>query len=218
MKREGFEDVVRPQGELLPILAGRAEQRADDRDGVGAREVGDDVAAARVGDPIDQLVHHLDHGVVQAQGRSGCECLGRQAAQPMVRVPLQAQQAVDHLVPQRTRRDALGEEVQAGRDLESGVPQHRTDQVVGEHFGSERSQRDRGLPLRRPEAGIDLCGSFLGVVGERRQVGVENACGSCTDGHDGLLRIELLRWPTDRKLGMGTVRLSGSDSTGHLPA
>ena len=47
---EGLEDVVGPERELLPVLAGRAEQRADDRDGVGARDVGDDVAAARVGD------------------------------------------------------------------------------------------------------------------------------------------------------------------------
>lgn len=33
-------------------------------DGVRSRDVGDDVTAARAGDLIDQLVHHVDHGVV----------------------------------------------------------------------------------------------------------------------------------------------------------
>ena len=75
---EGLEDVVGPRRELLPVFAGRAEQRADDRDGVRAREVGDDVAASVVGDPIDEIGHHVDHGVVQARNRSGGERLGAQ--------------------------------------------------------------------------------------------------------------------------------------------
>src|ERR1700738_3664059 len=37
---EGFEDVVRPQGKLLPVLAWRTEQRADDRDRVGPCDIG----------------------------------------------------------------------------------------------------------------------------------------------------------------------------------
>ena len=117
------------------------------------------------------------------------ERLGRQAAQPMVGVSLEAQQAVDHLVPQRTRSDALDEQIDAGRNLEPGVPKHGSDQVVGEHFGSERSQRDRCLPLRVPRRGRSR-GSFLGVVCERRKIGVENACGSGTYGHDGLLSAD----------------------------
>jgi hypothetical protein len=32
---EGFEDVVGPESELLPVFAGRAKQGADDGDGVG---------------------------------------------------------------------------------------------------------------------------------------------------------------------------------------
>jgi hypothetical protein len=75
---ERFEDVVGPQRKLLPVLAGRAEQRADDRDGVGARKIRDDVAAARASNLIDETVHHVDHGVVQGRDRSGGERLGTQ--------------------------------------------------------------------------------------------------------------------------------------------
>jgi hypothetical protein len=144
---------------------------------------------ARVGDAIDQPVHHLDHGVVQAQGGSGGECLGGQTAQPMVRIAFQTQQAVDHLVPQRTRSNALHKKIHAGRDLEPGVPQHRTDQMVGEHFGPVRTERDGAQLLGRLDAGINLRGGFVLLIGERWQISIENACGSGTDGHRSLLGV-----------------------------
>ena len=75
-----LKDVVGPRREPLPVFAGCAEQRADDRDGVGARDVGDDVTVAAVGDLVDQIVHHVDHGVVQARNRSRGERLGAQPA------------------------------------------------------------------------------------------------------------------------------------------
>ena len=77
---EGFEDVVRPRRELLPVFAGRAEQRADDGDGVGPREVGDDVTAPGIDDLVDEIVHHADHRLMQARNRSGGERLGTQTA------------------------------------------------------------------------------------------------------------------------------------------
>ena len=104
-----------------------------------------------------------------------------------MRLALHAEQAVDHLVPQRTRGDALCLQDDAGRRLEPFVAQHGADELVGEHFGSERTYCDGRLLLRRPEAGIDLRGSLVGAVAERGQIGVENTGWSGTDGHDRLL-------------------------------
>ena len=51
------------------------------------------------GNVIDQFVDHLDDGVVQPCARPGCERLGDQAAQSAVRLAVQAEEAVDDLVP-----------------------------------------------------------------------------------------------------------------------
>src|SRR5262249_13691305 len=114
-----------------------------------------------------------------------------QAAQTMMRGTLEAQQAVDHLVPQRSRVDPLEEEIQAGRDLEPSVTKNRTNEIVRKHFGPMRSQCDRALSLRGLNAGIDGCRRFRVVVSQRGQVGVENACGNGADSHDGLPWVEL---------------------------
>ena len=129
----------------------------------------------------------------------------------MMRVALQAQQAVDHLVPQRAGSDALDEKIYAGRYLEAGVPKNGSDHGVGQHLGSERSQRDGRLSLRLLQSGVDLRGSFLDVVHQRRQIGVENACGSGTDGHDGLLATTF----TQCMVGMDAVNDIGCQA-GHL--
>jgi hypothetical protein len=96
---EGLENVVGPERKLLPVLAGGTEQRTDDRDGVGPRDVGDDVTSTRIGDPVDQLVDHVVDRLVQACGSPRCERLRHQAAQTLVRGALEAQQAVGDLVP-----------------------------------------------------------------------------------------------------------------------
>ena len=77
---ERLKDVVGPRREPLPIFAGCAQQCADDRDGVGPREVGDDVTVAVVGDLVDQIAHYVDHGIVQARNRSRGERLRAQTA------------------------------------------------------------------------------------------------------------------------------------------
>ncbi len=205
---ERLEHVVGPRREPPPVLARRAEQRADDRHGVGAGDVGDDVAATRRGYPVDQLVHHGGHGVVQAGDSARGERLGAQAAQSMVRVALQAQQAVGDLVPQRARVDALGQQIDARRNLEPRIPQHGPDQVIGEHLRAVRPDRHGGPPLRLAQPRIDLRRCLVGVIVQRRQVGVENAWRSGTDGHRGLLidpaarcgRLSVNVWP-----GRGSV-------------
>jgi hypothetical protein len=52
---EDLEDVIGPVGEQLPVAARSAEQLADDRNWIPACDVGDDVAAPRGGDWVDQL-------------------------------------------------------------------------------------------------------------------------------------------------------------------
>ena len=104
-----------------------------------------------------------------------------------MRLALHTEQAVDHLVPQRTRGDALSLQNDAGRDLEPVVAQHGADELVGEHFWSQRTYCDGRLLLSCPEAGIDRCGGFVDAVAQRGQIGVENTGWSGTDGHDGLL-------------------------------
>ena len=61
-----------------------------------------------------------------------------------------------------------------GGDLEPFVAQHGADELVGEHFRSERTYCYGRLLLRRPEAGIDRRRRFVGAVAQRGQIGVEN--------------------------------------------
>src|SRR5271163_4483649 len=103
-----------------------------------------------------------------------------------MRLTLHTEQAVDHLVPQRTRGDSLSLQNDAGRDLEPVVAQHGADEVVGEHFWPQRTDCDGRLPLRFLEAGINSRGRLVDAVAQRGQIGVENTRWSGTDGHDGL--------------------------------
>ena len=192
---EGGEDVVGPQCELLPVFAGRAEQRADDRNGIGPGDVGDDVATALGGNMIDEVVDDLDDDVVQACARAGGEGLGHQAAQPAVRVALEAQQAVDELVPQRSGGDALRHEDDAGRDVKARIAQHRADHLVGKDLGAERTDRDGGLLLCRLDPRIDLGGGLGELVGQRRESGVEDVGAERIDGH-----VSQNVWPWSTKV------------------
>ncbi len=70
------------------------------------------------------------------------------------------------------------------------IAKYGAHQAVGEHLGSVGPERDRGLALCGFDAGIDVRGSLRGVVTQRGEVGVENTCGSGTDGHGGLLSPE----------------------------
>ena len=45
--------------------------------------------------------------------------------------------------------------------MEPSIAKNGTDEVVREHFGSVRSECDRGQPLCRLDAGIHLCGSSV---------------------------------------------------------
>ena len=55
---EGLEDLVRPKGELFPVLARSADQGTDDGHRVGARDLGDDVAVtpATIGSTISSII------------------------------------------------------------------------------------------------------------------------------------------------------------------
>ena len=81
---EDLEDVIGPVGEQLPVLAGGAQQPADDRNRVPAGDVGDHVAAPRDGHRVDQLGDDLDDRGLQSCGRPWCERLGDESAQPIV--------------------------------------------------------------------------------------------------------------------------------------
>lgn len=100
-------DVIAPNREQLPVLAGSAQQRADDRRRVSTGDVGDEVAAPNAGDRLDQFGDDLDDQRLQPRGATGRECLGDQSAQPVVRLAVEAQDVVDGAVPQRSGGDAL---------------------------------------------------------------------------------------------------------------
>ena len=172
VKLNAWKMIVGPGRESLPVLARRAQQSANDRDGIRARDVRDDVAAASIGDPVDEVFQHADHGVVQARHRSRRERLGAQPAQAAMLIALQTQQAGDHLVPQRARGDALRLQHDALRYLEPLVAQHGPDHLIGEHLGPERADRDGRLLLCRAQTRIDLRRVLIGAVVQRRQIGI----------------------------------------------
>ena len=99
---EELEDVVGPVREQLPVFAGCAEQRADDRNRVLPGNVGDHVAAARANQRIHQIADDLDDRRAQPCDSPGGERLGYEAAQPVVFGTVEAQQALNDPVPQGT--------------------------------------------------------------------------------------------------------------------
>ena len=78
---EDAEDVGGPGGEELPVLGRGAEELADDRDGVGLADVGDQLALALGGDLVDQTVDDAAHGGSEAVGGRRGEGGGDEAAQ-----------------------------------------------------------------------------------------------------------------------------------------
>ncbi len=93
---EDAEDVGGPRREELPVLGRRAEQLADDRDGVGLAHVGHQLALALAGDLVDQLVDHRPHGGAQPVGRGRREGGRHEAAQAGVLLALHGE---DGLAP-----------------------------------------------------------------------------------------------------------------------
>jgi hypothetical protein len=57
---EYFLDLIGPCGEQLPVLTRCAEQRADDRGGVPARDIGDHVAVSDGGQRVDEFSDDVD--------------------------------------------------------------------------------------------------------------------------------------------------------------
>ena len=70
---EDSEQVRRPPAEQLPVLFRRAEQTADDRDGIGLAHVGDEFAAPCAGKRVDEAVDDLADVGPQSVGRLGGE-------------------------------------------------------------------------------------------------------------------------------------------------
>ena len=101
---EDLEDVVGPVREQLPVLAGCAEQRADDRNRVLAWRC----RRPRRSGPRRQRVHQLGDDVddrrAQPCGGPGGERLGHQAAQPVVFGAVEAEQAAWRPCPTADRR------------------------------------------------------------------------------------------------------------------
>ena len=81
----------------------------------------------------------------------------------------------------------------AGRNHELRVAKHRPRKIVGEHLGSNGTQRDRRDLLRRTELRINLLRGVRDVVAQRRQSGVEDTGLGGVDGHDPSRAVERLR-------------------------
>ena len=180
---EDLEDVLGPVGEQLPVFAGSAEQRADDRNRVPACDVGDHVAVPRAGHRVDQFGDDVDDRGLQSCGRPWCERLADQSAQPMVFGAVQAQQARGGLVPQPSRRDALCRKHKSLRHAKPGIAQHSAHQLVAQHLGPVWPERDRPLQTGLPDEPVRLVGVLGVLVGDGRQPGIEDAwgcrCGWC---------------------------------------
>ena len=82
---------VAQSAEQLPVLLGRAEQLADDRDRVGLADVGDELALARAGERVDQTADDLAHERAQPVGGLGRERGRDEPAEPRVLVALRGQ-------------------------------------------------------------------------------------------------------------------------------
>ena len=171
---EDLDDVVGPLGEQLPVLAGCTEQRADDRDRVLRRDVGDDVAGAGRRERVHQFIDDVDDDGAQPCGRSRGEHSGHESAQPLVFGAVQTDQALGGPVPQWSRGDALCREGEPLGHAKSGVAQHLVHQFVGEHLGSVRTQRDRRPPAYLADDLVRLCGTARVQIADRRQAGVKH--------------------------------------------
>ena len=155
---EQFEDVVGPVGEQLPVLAGSAQQRADDRDRVGPGDVGDHVAAARAG--VGSINSVMTSVIVVAQpgGGTGREGFGHQSAKPGVLGAVAAEQALDGPVPKWAGGDALGPQAQPAGHREPRIAQHSPHQLVAHDFDTARVQRDRRLLPYLPHHSVCVIG------------------------------------------------------------
>ena len=129
---ERLEELVGPRRELFPIAGRCAQQRANDRDRIVTRNVGDDVAVSATGALFEQRIDHLFDRRAKPLGGSGCERLADQSPQPMVLGALETDDVVDHPIPQRTRRNALRGKEHAGRHDESWIPQSAVNEFIGQ--------------------------------------------------------------------------------------
>ena len=81
---EGLCEIHHPVGEQAPVLARRAEQRADDRNRIRPGDVGDEVAMAGGGVPVDKLGDYVDACAAHPFGGTWGERRCDEAAQPLV--------------------------------------------------------------------------------------------------------------------------------------
>ena len=129
---------------------------------------------ARIRYLIDQLVDDGVDRVVHAGGRPRRESFGHQAAQPAVLVAFHVQDAASDPVPQRSRGDPVGGQMNARRNDEPWITQHPPGQFVREYLGANGSQRDRRYFLGSLELRIDLLRGVGQVITQCGQSGVEN--------------------------------------------
>ena len=157
-------------------------------------DVGDEIASAGIGDPVDQLVDHRVDGVLHARGRPRSEGLGHQTAQPPMFLALHAQDGAQHPVIERAGRYPARRHVHAGREDEPGVAKYPAGEFVAEHLGPQRSDGDRRPLAHLVDARGDLVHGVGDVVVQRRQACVEDA-GCCgVDGHRVSLGRNQLGW------------------------
>lgn len=145
---EDLLDVIGPVAEQVLILRRCAQQRADDRRGVAASDVDDDVAASRLGERADQAVDDLDDERAQPLRAPGGEGLGYQATQPVMRGAVKPEDIADGPVPQRAGGNALQAEPEVARGDESTVATRSgpaRNSTPPARAGRPRSVRARGL-------------------------------------------------------------------------
>ncbi len=141
---EDAQQIRRPTAEQLPVLFGRAEQPADDRDRIRLTNVGDEFTRTPARERVDEPVDDLTHVRTQTVGRLGRERRGDQPAQPPVLVALRRQDG-------RWRRSIQGSRARAtpGGERRLGASADRG--------GTRRSPRSAGSSSRSLIRPIQLC-------------------------------------------------------------
>jgi hypothetical protein len=126
---------------------------------------------------VDESGDDVGAGGAEALGRFRGECFRHESALPVMFGTVEAQQPLERDVPQFAGGDALCRQGHALWHGEAVVAQDGADEVVSQHFRSVWARGDGTVLSRLPDQLVCLVRTLSVLVGDGRQVGIDNRFG-----------------------------------------